>query len=55
MGRLCSFQKPCDRRVLPQARLRLLGAPRGRTLLLLPGCRHRRPFVPLVNGSRAAL
>lgn len=44
---------PCDRRVLPWARLRLLGAPRGRTLLLLPGCGHRRLFVPLGNGNRA--
>lgn len=36
-----------DRRVLPRARLGLLGVPRGRTLWPLPGCRHRRPFVPL--------
>lgn len=55
MGRLCSFQKPCDRRVLPRARLGLLGVPRGKTLLPLPGYGHRRPFVPLGNGSRAAL
>ena len=53
VGRLSAFQKPCDGRAPPRARLRLVGLPGGRTPRPLQGCGHRRLFVPLGDGSGA--